>query len=195
MSRHPGRLRIVGGSLKGRLIEVPPGNNARPTGERIREALFSILVSGRGNGIPDLAGARILDAFAGSGALGFEALSRGAGHTRFFDTDRSAISTLESNASYLGLDSRQVDIRRADATRPPPATGSGCDLVFLDPPYDSGMTETAPQALAAAGWIAEGGVAVVEMRRATPFADPPGFTRIDMRQYGDNVMILLKYTT
>jgi 16S rRNA (guanine966-N2)-methyltransferase len=189
MTARSGRLRIVAGTHRGRRIEVPPGDAARPTGDRVRESLFSILESGRA-GIPELAGAHVLDAFAGSGALGIEALSRGAGHTTFFDTDRSAIATIEANVDALGLSDRAV-IRRADALRPPAPGADACDFVFLDPPYDSGMTQTAAKALTNAGWVAPDGLLAVEMRRGDTFATPPGFERIDGRTYGDTELFLL----
>lgn len=192
MSSRAGRLRIIAGTHRGRLIEVPPDGHTRPTGDRIRESLFSILESGR-NDLPQLRGARVLDAFAGSGALGLEALSRGAGHTTFFDTERPAIATVRANVTALGLDER-VDIRRADASRPPPAGGRPCDIVFLDPPYDSGMTVRAAEALAEAGWVARNGIVAVETRRGAAFAVPARYTLSDSRTYGDTRLILITFS-
>ncbi|MEP4379987.1 MAG: 16S rRNA (guanine(966)-N(2))-methyltransferase RsmD [Alphaproteobacteria bacterium] len=182
MRSQPGRLRIIGGSHRGRRIEIPPGSDARPTGDRVREALFSILTSGIGDtpGLPD---ARILDACAGSGALGIEALSRGAARAVFFDTDRPARVQIGANLDALGLGDRADVHRTGDATKPP--AGTPCDIVFLDPPYDSDVAQTAPAALAASGWIAPGGLIVIETRRGTEIDCGPGFEMVDMRSYGD----------
>lgn len=181
MRSQPGKLRIIGGSHRGRRIEIPPGSNARPTGDRVREALFSILASGIG-GTAGLQDARILDACAGSGALGIEALSRGAAHAVFFDIDRPARVQIGVNLDALGL-SERADVHRADATKPP--AGTPCDIVFLDPPYDSDVAHSAPAALAESGWIAPGGLIVIETRRGTEIDCGPGFETIDIRSYGD----------
>jgi len=177
----PGRLRIIGGTHRGRRIEIPPGSDARPTGDRVREALFNILASGIANA-PGLRDARVLDACAGSGALGIEALSRGAAHAVFFDIDRPARVQIDVNLDALGLGDRG-DVQRADATKPP--AGTPCDIVFLDPPYDSEVAQTAPAALAENGWIAPGGLIVIETRRGTDIDCGPGFETVDTRSYGD----------
>mgnify|MGYP005630342095 FL=1 len=181
MRSQPGRLRIIGGTHGGRRIEIPPGSDARPTGDRVREALFSILASGIGDtqGLDD---ARVLDACAGSGALGIEALSRGAAHAVFFDIDRPARVQIGANLDALGL-SERADVQRMDATKPP--AGTACDIVFLDPPYDSEVTQAAPAALAENGWIAPGGLIVIETRRGKEIDCGPGFETIDTRSYGD----------
>ena len=190
MKSQPGRLRIIGGSHRGRRIEIPPGTNARPTGDRVREALFSILTSGIGDA-PALRDSRVLDACAGSGALGIEALSRGAAHAVFFDTERSARVQIGENLDALGL-SERADVHRTDATKPP--AGAPCDLVFLDPPYDSETAQTAPAALAKSGWIAAGGLIVIETRRGTEIDCGPGFETVDTRSYGDTSLhfVILK---
>tara|TARA_R110002110_G_scaffold376568_2_gene586883 strand:+ start:396901 stop:397476 length:576 start_codon:yes stop_codon:yes gene_type:complete len=177
----PGRLRIIGGTHRGRRIEIPPGSDARPTGDRVREALFSILASGVGDtaGLKD---ARVLDACAGSGALGIEALSRGAAHAVFFDIDRPARVQIGTNLDALGL-SERADVQRMDATKPP--AGTPCDIIFLDPPYDSDVAQTAPAALVENGWIAPGGLIVIETRRGKEIDCGPGFEIIDTRHYGD----------
>lgn len=182
MRSQPGRLRIIGGSHRGRRIEIPPGSDARPTGDRVREALFSILASGIG-GTAGLQDTRVLDACAGSGALGIEALSRGAAHAVFFDIDRPARVQIAENLNALGLSERADVHRTGDATRPPP--GTPCDIVFLDPPYDSEIAHQAPAALAESGWIAPGGLIVIETRRGTEIDCGPDFESIDTRSYGD----------
>ncbi len=182
MRSQPGRLRIIGGTHRGRRIEVPPGSDARPTGDRVREALFSILASGIGD-TSDLNGARVLDACAGSGALGIEALSRGAAHAVFFDIDRPARVQIGANLDALELGDRADVHRTGDATKPP--AGTPCDIIFLDPPYDSEVAHSAPAALADAGWLAPGGLLVIETRRGTEIDCGAGFETIDTRSYGD----------
>ncbi|MBT4906207.1 MAG: 16S rRNA (guanine(966)-N(2))-methyltransferase RsmD [Rhodospirillaceae bacterium] len=182
MKSQAGRLRIIGGSHRGRRIEIPPGSDARPTGDRVREALFSILASGIGNA-HGLDGAHVLDACAGSGALGIEALSRGAAHAVFFDIDRPARVQISVNLDALELSDRADVHRTGDATKPP--AGTPCDIVFLDPPYDSEVAQTAPAALAESGWITPGGLVVIETRRGTEIDCEPGFEIVDTRSYGD----------
>jgi 16S rRNA (guanine966-N2)-methyltransferase len=178
----PGRLRVIGGTHRGRRIEIPPGSDARPTGDRVREALFSIITSGVADA-PDLRDARVLDACAGSGALGIEALSRGAAHAVFFDTDRPARVQIGVNLDALDLSDRADVHRTANATKPP--AGTPCDIVFLDPPYDSDVAQIAPAALAESGWIAPGGLLIIETRRGTEIDCGPDFETVDTRSYGD----------
>jgi 16S rRNA (guanine966-N2)-methyltransferase len=169
-------MRIVAGRLRGRTIAAPAGTAVRPTADRVREAVFNVLA----HGAAEIEGARVLDAFAGSGALGLEALSRGAAFATFIDSSAEAIAACRANAEALGVarDSRFI---RADAIQPPRADRP-CDLVFLDPPYRSGLAATALTQLAEAGWIAPGAVIVVEL--GGPFAAPEGFTLTDERRYG-----------
>jgi 16S rRNA (guanine966-N2)-methyltransferase len=185
-------MRIVGGRHRGRRIEAPAGLEVRPTADRTREALFNILEHGQftADGTSALAGARVLDAFAGSGALGLEALSRGAAHATFMDNNAIARSAIRASTKALG-ESARASILQADATRPP-AAGMPCNVVFLDPPYRSGLAEQALAALAARGWIAEGAVCSVELAAREPFAPPPGFTGVDVRRYGKARLILLR---
>src|SRR5438128_11106570 len=146
-------MRIVGGKHRGRRLLAPHGDTVRPTSDRAREALFNILSHGvfAGNGIP-FAGAAVLDAFAGTGALGLEALSRGAAQAVFFERDPEALAVLRENVRRLGEDAR-AQIMQCDATRPPRA-GVSCAVAFLDPPYRSGLSAAALEATAAAGWLA-----------------------------------------
>jgi 16S rRNA (guanine966-N2)-methyltransferase len=186
-------MRIVGGAHRGRRIEAPGGLEVRPTADRTREALFNILEHGRfaADGTSALAGARVLDAFAGSGALGLEALSRGAVHATFMDNNAIARSAIRANAKALG-ESARASVLQADATTPP-AAGTPYNIVFLDPPYRSGLAEQALAALAARGWIADGAICSVELAAREAFAPPPGFTSIDERRYGKAKLILLRY--
>jgi 16S rRNA (guanine966-N2)-methyltransferase len=186
-------MRIVGGRHRGRRIETPAGLEVRPTADRTREALFNILEHGRftADGTSPLHGARVLDAFAGSGALGLEALSRGAAHATFMDNNANARSAIRANAKAL-RETARVSILQADATDPP-AAGTSCNIVFLDPPYRSGLAEQALAALVARGWIDDGAVCSVEDDAREPFTPPPGFTLVDERRYGRARLILLRY--
>ena len=185
-------MRIVGGSHRGRPIAVPPGDAVRPTADRVREALFSMLQSGRYGG-ERVQGARVLDAFAGSGALGLEALSRGAAQCIFMDNAGPSVAAVETNLRTLGLGDR-ARVLRADATRPPGAA-EPCDLLFLDPPYRDGLVPATLTALAAAGWCAADALAVVEHDARTDIESPPGFTLEISRTYGRTCVTLLNFSS
>ena len=184
-------LRIVAGKHRGRTIAAPPGLATRPTSSRARKSLFNILAhaSWRDDGGSLLGGARVLDAFAGSGALGLEALSRGAAHVTFLDSDGQAIRLIGENLRKLGETAAARAIR-GDATRPPPSS-QPCDLVFLDPPYRSGLATPALSALTEAGWIASGTIVTVELAHNEDLALPAGFETIDERRYGAAKMVIL----
>jgi 16S rRNA (guanine966-N2)-methyltransferase len=187
-------LRIVGGRHRGRAIAAPEGRNTRPTASRAREALFNILAhaSWRGDGTSPLIDARVLDAFAGSGALGLEALSRGAAHVTFLDNDPEAVRLIGENLRKLG-ETEQAKVVRGDATRPPPGR-TACDLVFLDPPYRSNLAAPALAALSEAGWLAPGAIATVELGNAEDIVPPKGFEAIDERRYGAAKIVILRHT-
>jgi 16S rRNA (guanine966-N2)-methyltransferase len=190
-------MRIVGGRHRGRAIRVPPGHDVRPTADRAREALFNVLMHADfgGDGTSPVIDARVLDAFAGSGALGLEALSRGAAQLTCLELAGDACQAIAANAASLGETAR-VAVRRADATRPPPAPRDSaiapCNLVLLDPPYGSGLAGPALAALAAAGWIAPGALVVVESGPRDAFTAPPGFAILDRRRYGKAVLSFLR---
>ena len=181
-------MRIVGGSLKGRRLTVPDGLAIRPTSERVREALFNVLAHGCGL---DLADASVVDAFAGSGALGFEALSRGAAQVTFLEADRAARQAIRRTAAAFDAEDR-VQALTADATRPP-AAATPCALALLDPPYGSTLAAPALTALAAAGWLADGAIAVVELGDREALAAPAEFTHIDERRYGATRLVFLGF--
>jgi 16S rRNA (guanine966-N2)-methyltransferase len=185
-------LRIVGGIHRGRRLAVPPGETVRPTSDRAREALFNILLHGRfaAGGSP-IAGRAVLDAFAGTGAFGLEALSRGASEAGFIENGREALAVLRRNVAALGEDQR-THIVAGDATRPPRALFA-CALAFLDPPYRSGLAPTALAALAVAGWFEPEALAIVEVAAREEFAAPAGFTAIDERVYGAARLVFLRY--
>jgi len=182
-----GRIRINAGSHRGRMIEVPLGAGSRPTGARVREALFNILIHIE----PGVSGSTVLDACAGSGGLGIEALSRGAAHTTFFETDRDALATITESLRDLKLND-QATAKRADAQKPPANRDAPCDLVFLDPPYASDIAALAPCALVEAGWIGPETLLIVETRRSAPVIPETGFNEIDCRGYGDTALYFLK---
>ncbi|HCP00014.1 MAG: 16S rRNA (guanine(966)-N(2))-methyltransferase RsmD [Alphaproteobacteria bacterium] len=189
MTAQAGRLRIIGGSHRGRRIQTPLGSDARPTGDRVREALFNILVNGLADA-PALSGASVLDACAGSGALGIEALSRGAKHAIFFDIDRAAVRQIASNLDVLGLRDR-ADVQRMDVRRP--SAGTPCTILFLDPPYDSDTAQIGPEALAHRGWLAPGSLCVIETRRGADLDCGAEFRPLDARTYGDTSLHFLSW--
>jgi 16S rRNA (guanine966-N2)-methyltransferase len=158
-------MRIVAGLWRGRALLAPKGDATRPTADRVRQALFDMLLHAPWAGRDSVVGATVLDAFAGTGALGLEALSRGAAHAHFLERDRAALAALRANIAALKA---QATIHATDATRPPP--GPPCTLVFLDPPYGQGLVEKALAALAPAGWLAPGALVVAETAREEPLA-------------------------
>ena len=185
-------MRIVGGKHRGRRIAAPPGNTVRPTSERAREALFNILAHGRFATAPVFEDARVLDVFAGTGAFGLEALSRGARFAAFLEKDRQARDVLATNVTALG-ESGRTRLLAADATAPPRADGP-YDLVFVDPPYRSGLAAPALEALSRAGWIAPDALVVVELAARGGFEPPQGFTPLEERRYGAGRLVFLRAT-
>ena len=185
-------IKVIGGKHRGRSIDTPEGMTTRPTSNRARESLFNILMhaSWNENGTP-LVDTRVLDAFAGSGALGIEALSRGATHATFLDNDAAAIRLIGENLRKMG-EAANAKVIRGDATRPPPSR-EGCDLVFLDPPYRSGLAAPALSALAEAGWLKSGAVATVELANTEDIVPPTSFEAIDERRYGAAKIVVLRY--
>lgn len=172
-------MRIVGGSHRGRRLAAPDGRVARPTADRAREALFNILAH---SAHVTLEGAVVVDAFAGSGALGLEALSRGAAHATFLESHPASLAALKANVALLKEEGRSAVIR-ADATRPPPAKAP-CTLALLDAPYNLDLSAPCLAALARAGWLVPGALAVVEVAAGEAFAAPEGFAVVDERTYG-----------
>ena len=181
-------MRIVAGRFKGRRLMAPEGNLARPTADRARQALFNILEH---SPLVELSEARVVDCFAGTGALGLEALSRGAGHASFIESHPAALAVLGANIAALGMEGATT-IHRTDATRPP-APARACRLALLDPPYHSGLAQPCLTALAAGGWLETGALAVVEVARNEDVAAPPGFTLADQRLYGAARLVFFVY--
>lgn len=184
-------MRIVGGELRGRRLAAPRGRALRPSSERVREALFDVLEHGLGRGAP-LAGGRVVDVFAGTGMLGFEALSRGAAHACFVERDGETLARLRRNAERLGLAERITLVRR-DATRIR-AAAAPCACAFLDPPYRSGLAAPALARLAEGGWLDDGALAVVEHSPREVLTPPIGFTVLDTRRYGATKLVFAAFT-
>lgn len=181
-------MRVVGGRHKGRRLTAPEGLAVRPTSDRTREALFNILASGRlGLG---LEGARVLDAFAGTGALGLEALSRGAREVVFMESLAAARAALERNIEALD-EADRAEVLGADVLRPPIA-GSAAAIVLMDPPYGQGLAAPAIDALRATGWIGGGSLVVVELLAGETFEPPAGISIIDERKYGKARLVFLR---
>ncbi len=158
-------MRIIAGAWRGRALQAPPGDATRPTADRVRQALFDRLMHAPWAGRALLDGARVLDAFAGTGALGLEALSRGAAHVTFIERDRTALAALHTNIAACRAEAR-CTVLAVDALRPPP--GTLCALMFLDPPYGQGLVPLAVDAMVAGGWAAEGTLVVAELGRGDP---------------------------
>lgn len=181
--------RIVAGAARGRRLRVPPGTTTRPTSDRVREALFSSLESL----LDGLDGARVLDLYAGSGALGLEALSRGATHVTFIENDARAVRTIKANVAAVGLPGATVvqgPVERVLATGDGNADERPYDLVMADPPYALGESELgAVLARLTAGWLAAEAVVVVERdRRGEPVRWPDGLNGLRERAYGETVL-------
>lgn len=184
-------MRIVAGQLRGRALETPKGHAVRPTSDRTREALFSILESGSlHDGRNLVRGAFVLDAFAGTGALGLEALSRGATKCTFLDRDRDSLTLLRRNITKLGL-TASCQVREGDALRPP-AARHACGLVFLDPPYGKGLLAPAVEALKTSGWIDGDSLIVMETDGKHPEELPGGLQVLDRRRYGKSGLVLAR---
>ena len=189
-------MRIIAGEFRGRRLAAPKGEGTRPTTDRVREALMSVLASARGA----LDGAVVLDAFAGSGALGLEALSRGAAAAVFCERDGAALRTLRANVEAVGLAAPRARVVRTDVLEHPPAApGAPFDLVFLDPPYALGAMEAlgVPAALAARGALSVDALVVYEHVAAScgaadEAAAARGLSLAQRKKYGDTVVDVLR---
>ena len=184
-------MRIVAGSHRGRRLKTPAGDALRPTRDRIREALFNLLAHNKWRDAPLPEGAAVIDGFAGTGALGLEALSRGAAHVVFLENDREALNLLRENVALFDAADR-ITILNCDATRPGRARRA-CELALLDPPYGGGLAEPALEALARGGWLAVGALAAVELAAKEPFTPPPGCEPLDERRYGATRLVFLRW--
>ena len=177
-------MRVVGGRLGGRRLRPVPGRDTRPTSDRVREALFAVL-GGR------VEGARVLDLFAGAGGVGLEALSRGAAHATFVESDARAVAALRDNVEALGVGGL-VRVRRADVLRELAALyrdGERFDVVFLDPPYDTGLVETTLEVLGGGGLLlAEGLVIAQHFTKRAPAATLGALAAFRSRRFGETTL-------
>ena len=177
-------MRIVSGEFRGKALTAPPGQATRPTSDRARQAIFNILEHAPWSaGVRD---ARVIDLFAGSGALGFEALSRGAAFCLFVETDEAARGAIRQNVDGMHLFGK-TRVHRRDATDlgvRPGADGPAFDLAFLDPPYGKGLGEKALERLAAGGWLAPGAAVVFERGVGEAAFAVEGYEPLDARDYG-----------
>lgn len=179
--------RVIAGTAGGRRLAVPPGARTRPTSDRTREALFSAVESMRGA----LQGARVLDLYAGSGAVGLEALSRGAAAALLVEADARALRTLRANVRALGLLGARVAAEKVERALAGPPDGPAYDVVFADPPYAlaDAVVETVLRALVDQGWLATDAVVVVERAsRSEPLRWPAGLLGVRERRYGEGTL-------
>ncbi|MBO0345866.1 16S rRNA (guanine(966)-N(2))-methyltransferase RsmD [Roseibium limicola] len=182
-------MRVVAGRFKGTALATPKSQGTRPTSDRLRETIFNILAHGLQ---VDLEGLRVLDLFAGTGALGIEAISRGARHCTFIEEGAEARGVIRSNMETLGLNGVSKVFRR-DATRLGSAGNiEPFDLVFADPPYDQGLGEKALESSLVGGWVKPGTICVLEERDSAIIQLPSGFEELDQRSVGDSQVIFCK---
>lgn len=184
-------MRIVGGRLRGRALVAPKDAAVRPTSDRVREALFNILEHGIDDF--DIDGAHVLDLFAGTGALGLEALSRGAAQAVFVDNAPASRALLQENIQALGLGGIATIFRRSALDLGAAYRKLTFQLVFADPPYGQGLAEQALAAAIAHGWLADGAVIVIEERADVEVAWPPDCVALDQRTYGGTQISLARY--
>lgn len=185
-------MRIVAGSLKGRAIVAPDGQGTRPTSDRARQAIFNVLEHAAW--AEPIADARVIDLYAGSGALGFEAISRGAAFALFVETDDEARGAIRENADAYGLMGRTRVHRRSatDLGARPGSAGEAFTLAFLDPPYGKGLGEQTLAKLLEGDWLAPGAIVVFERGSDEPEIDTPGYERLDARDYGAARVLFLR---
>ena len=182
-------MRIIAGRHRGRVLKAPEGEGTRPTADRVRQALFDMLWHASWGGRTMVQNQLVLDAVAGTGALGLEALSRGADHATFLERDRAALAVLRANIAACKEEPRTA-VLAIDATKPPRARVP-CGLVFLDPPYGKELVPQAVSALGAAGWIRPGALVVAEMGEGEAL-DLPGFEVLAQRSHGAATLHMLR---
>ncbi|MDW6024095.1 16S rRNA (guanine(966)-N(2))-methyltransferase RsmD [Mesorhizobium sp. BAC0120] len=182
-------MRIVGGEFRGRPLATPRSNAIRPTTDRTREALFNILSHRFAD---KLEGARVLDLFAGTGALGLEALSRGASFALFVEESAEGRGLIRTNVESLGLTGRSKIFRRDATDLGEVGTMQPFGLLFADPPYGKGLGERALRSAKAGGWLVPGALCIVEESAAAPFDLSSGFSIADERGYGDTVIRIIE---
>jgi len=180
--------RIIAGTFRGRRLAVPEGRAVRPTTDRMRERLFSMLMHGR---YPEMHGARVADLFAGTGALGLEALSRGALHTTFVEISPSSVDCIKANIATLGVKGETNILQRSAHALPD--TTEPYDFIFMDPPYNKGLVEPTLDCLLSADWIAGSGVIVCELGTTDVLELPSSLILVDERQQGQQRVLFLMH--
>jgi 16S rRNA (guanine966-N2)-methyltransferase len=178
-------MRIVGGEFRGRPLATPRDQSIRPTTDRTREAVFNVLAHRFAD---RLEGGRVLDLFAGTGALGLEALSRGASYAVFIEESAEGRGLIRSNVEAFGLTGRTKIFRRDATGLGEAGTLAPFGLVFADPPYGKGLGELALRSALAGGWLAPGALCVVEEKASAPFEPGPDFVTADERAYGETII-------
>ena len=181
-------MRLVGGSRRGLQLVAPEGETTRPTSDRARENLFNILAGPRYR--DRVVGRKVADFFAGSGAVGLEALSRGAEHCTFLETNRAALTALKTNIAKMKA-SDSTRILQASAASPPVA-GAPVGFLFLDPPYEDVISAQSVALAESAGWLAEDALVVLQQHPKAAFEAPSGFEVADDRRYGATRFVFLE---
>lgn len=183
-------MRVIAGKWRGKKLQTPEGKDIRPTSDRARGAIFNVLAHGKpaamGFSLPD---ANVLDAFAGTGALGLEALSRGAKHASFIENAATSIAVIRANVIACGA-LQKCDIYQADAAKPL-AAKRACSLILMDPPYGKKLVGPSLTALSSAGWMEESAICCVELGKGEAFDPPNGFETLDDRRYGAARIVIL----
>jgi 16S rRNA (guanine966-N2)-methyltransferase len=183
-------MRVVAGKFRGRTLKGPTSNAIRPTSDRLRESVFNILIHGYGDPI---AGARVLDLFAGTGALGIEAISRGARFALFVEDSAEGRAIIRENVDVLGL-TGVTRLFRRDATKLGDAHPvEPFSLVFCDPPYERGLAEKALASTRDGGWLVDGAIVVVEEATSAKFSPPEKFQELERRSYDDTEIVFLRF--
>jgi 16S rRNA (guanine966-N2)-methyltransferase len=182
-------MRIVGGRFRGRALAAPKSQAIRPTGDRLRESIFNILAHGYGDPVT---GARVLDLFAGTGALGLEALSRGADFVLFVDDGAEARALIRANVDTLGVGGTSRVFRRDARSLGPAHPVEPFSLLFLDPPYGQGLAEQALTSAREGGWLTAQALVMVEEAAAPGFKCPGGYQEIERRRYDDTEVTFLR---
>lgn len=185
-------MRIVGGQFRGRTLAAPKTTATRPTSDRVREAVFNILA----HAISDFAfeGAKVLDLFAGTGALGIEALSRGSAFCMFVEEDAAARGIIRENVDAFGLTGITKIFRRDASALGDAGKYGGFTLLFADPPYEKGLAGKALASAATGSWLAAGAICVVEDRAGSDIDLPANYDRLDARTWGDTQVVFARFT-
>lgn len=186
-------LKIIAGKHRGKNIQTKKNSAIRPTGARTRGAIFNILMHGQfgGHEHSPLIDKSVIDLFCGTGALGLEALSRGAKHVTFVDEASDSIVLANANVAHMN-ETANVQLIRSDSTALPKARRT-CSLAFLDPPYNSGLAIKSLRSLDTQGWLEDGAIAVVEVSNRETLTPPDHYIVFDERRYGNTKIILLRY--